>query len=191
MAKVGYARVSKADQHPEVQRDRLEAAGCEKVFADHGVSGRLASRPAWDECLSYLRRGDVLVVVRLDRIGRSVRNLIDVVTELGERGVDLMALDQAIDTTSPAGRLTFHIMSAIAEFERDLIRERTMDGLAAARARGRKGGRKAVLSARQEKVIAQMYASREHTIAEIAGTFGVGASTVYRSLRRSSAIGKA
>src|SRR5216684_1688776 len=133
MTKIGYARASTRDQHPENQAERLIEAGCDPklVFVDEGASGAKASRPEWDRCLAQLRKGDVLVAVKLDRIGRSIRNLIDVAEMLRERGVDLVILDQAIDTTTPAGRFMFHILAALAEMERELIRERTRDGLAA------------------------------------------------------------
>lgn len=188
--KIGYARVSTNDQHPEAQGERLAAAGCERIFTDKGVSGKLARRPQWDACLAQLRPGDVLVCVRLDRIGRSVRHLLDVVTDLGNRGVDLLALDQAIDTTSPAGRMTFTILAAVAEFERDLIVERTMDGLAAARARGRVGGRKRKLSAAQVAHARRLYdetgpdGKRAHTVEHIGQLLGVDRTTVYRALER-------
>jgi DNA invertase Pin-like site-specific DNA recombinase len=184
MTRVGYNRVSTADQHPEAQADRLIEAGCEKVFTDKGVSGTLARRPQWDKCLEYLRPGDVLVTIRLDRIGRSLRNLLEVMNELGERGIDLKVLDQDVDTTTPSGRLIFAVLAAIAEFERDLIRERTMDGLAAARARGRTGGRKRKLSDEQVAHARQLYDARQHTVQQIADLLGVDRRTVYRSLQR-------
>ena len=181
--RIGYARVSTTDQRPEAQHDALAAAGCGKVFTDRGVSGKLARRPQWDACLAHLRPGDVLVVTKLDRLGRSVRHLVDLGLSLRDRGIDLVVTQQGIDTTTPAGRLMFHLLAAIAEFEADLISERTKDGLAAARARGRKGGRPAKINARQAALIQQMYASREHTIKEIADTFGVSHMTVYRHLQ--------
>jgi len=131
LARIGYARVSTRDQHPEAQRERLEAAGCTRIYTETGASGARASRPEWDKCLDRLEPGDTLVCTKLDRIGRSVRNLMDVSSLLQERGVDLVCLDQPIDTTSPQGRLFFTILAAFAEFERDLIRERTRDGLVA------------------------------------------------------------
>jgi DNA invertase Pin-like site-specific DNA recombinase len=185
--RIGYARVSTTDQHTAAQHDALAAAGCGKVFTDKGISGKLASRPQWDACLAYLRPGDVLVVTKLDRLGRSVKHLVDLGLQLAERGIDLVVTQQGIDTTTPAGKLLFHLLAAIAEFEADLISERTKDGLAAARARGRRGGRPAKLSARQIGVMREMYASREHTIKEIAGTFGVSHMTVYRHLERETA----
>jgi DNA invertase Pin-like site-specific DNA recombinase len=188
MAKIGYARVSTRDQHPEGQRDKLVANGCdpELVFTDHGASGAKASRPEWDKCLAQLRRGDVLVVTKLDRMGRSVRNLVEIVNDLGERGIDLLVTDQAIDTTTPAGKLLFHILAAIAEFERDLIRERTKDGLASTTARGRQGGRKHRLSPEQTK-LARKLRDDGHSIRDIGVLLGgqdkpVSRQTVYRAL---------
>lgn len=143
MAKIGYARVSTDDQDPKGQEARLKAAGCTRVFTDHGASGAKASRPEWDKCLDRLESGDVLVAVKLDRIGRSVKHLIDLREELERRGVDLLLLDQGIDTRTPMGRMLFTILAAVAEFERELIAERTRDGLnRPGAARGRQGGRK-------------------------------------------------
>jgi DNA invertase Pin-like site-specific DNA recombinase len=190
--RIGYARVSTNDQHPEAQAERLTAAGCERVYTDKGVSGKLARRPQWDALLGQLRPGDVLVTVRLDRIGRSVKNLIEVTGDLAERKVDLVVLDQGIDTTTPAGRMLFHVLAAIAEFEHDLIRERTMDGLAAARARGRTGGRKAKLTPAQVAHARRLYdevgedGKRAHTVEEIGKLLGVTRTTVYRSLERAA-----
>jgi DNA invertase Pin-like site-specific DNA recombinase len=186
--RIGYARVSGATQTNDPQTDRLAHAGCERTYTDV-ITGSVASRPEWDRCRDALRSGDVLVIVRLDRIGRSVRNLIDVVSGLAARGVDLLVLDQAIDTTTPSGKLMFHMLAAIAEFEKDLIRERTMDGLATARARGRTGGRPPKLDARAQKTVARMYAAtgpdgkRLHTVQEIADMVGVHRTTIYDYLR--------
>ena len=191
MARIGYSRVSTEQQSNDPQLDRLNAAGCERIFTDV-ITGKLASRPEWDKCRDHLREGDVLVIVRLDRIGRSVKNLIEVVSSLGARGVDLLVLDQAIDTTTPVGKFMFHVLAAIAEFERDLIRERTMDGLAAARARGRKGGRTAKLSATQQATLRKMYDAkggdgiRQYTVQEIAEALGVHRTTVYDYLARNT-----
>lgn len=136
MNRVGYARVSLVDQHPEAQRERLLAAGCDPdlIFTDLGASGAKASRPAWDQRLAQLRAGDILVAVRLDRIGRSLRNLLDVVCQLAERQLDLEILDQSLSTATPAGRMIFAVLTALAEYERELLIERTKDGLAATRA---------------------------------------------------------
>jgi DNA invertase Pin-like site-specific DNA recombinase len=184
---IGYARVSTLRQTNDPQTDRLEEAGCERIYPDV-ITGTKASRPEWDKCLDNLRPGDVLTIVRLDRIGRSVQNLITVLNELASRGVDLRVLDQAIDTTTPSGKLVFHVLAAIAEFEKDLIHERIMDGLASARARGRVGGRHQKLNTRQRATVKRMYEAtgpdgrRAHTVQEIAETVGIHRATVYRYL---------
>lgn len=181
MTLIGYARVSTRDQDPALQHDALTAAGCERIFTDI-ASGRLDSRPQLDACLDYLRSGDTLVVWKLDRLGRSLRHLVDMTRLLGDREVELKSVQDALDTTTPAGKLLFHIMAALAEFEADLIRERTAAGLAAARTRGRTGGRPTVLTPEKIEVARQMQASRQHTMATIAATLGVGRSTLYRAL---------
>jgi len=170
---------------PENQRERLIAAGCDPdlIFEDHGASGAKASRPAWDACRSQLRAGDTLVSVRLDRIGRSVRNLLDVAAELEARGVDLVLLDQGIDTSTSMGKMLFTILAAVAEFERSLIIERTRDGLAATKARGRNGGRKPSLSPDQVAAVRALRQSGSPmSVATIGQTFGVSRQTVYRAL---------
>lgn len=182
MTLIGYARVSTDDQKTGPQLAALDTAGCEKMFTDHGVSGKLASRPELDKCLAYLRAGDVLVVTKLDRLGRSLQHLITLSIELRERGVDLKVLSQGIDTSNPAGRLFFHMVGAFAEFERDLISERTKEGLAAARARGRFGGRPTKLTARQIDHLRADVQSGKHTITELATDYGVSRPTVYRAL---------
>ena len=181
VALVGYARVSTREQHPEAQTDALTAAGCDKVFVEH-ASGVLARRPVLDDALAYLRDGDTLVVTKLDRLGRSVRNLKETVDDLEGRGIGLRALSQGIDTTTPGGRLFFHMLAAIAEFEHDLIVERPQDGLAAARARGRKGGGRFKMTPTKAKQARAMYDTRQHTVQEIAETFGVSRGTIYRHL---------
>ncbi len=148
---VGYARVSTADQNLDLQVDALDRAGCVRAFTDT-ASGSLAERPQLDAALDYLRRGDTLVVWRLDRLGRSLRHLVETVTALQERGVGFRSIQESIDTTTSGGRLVFHVFCALAEFERDLIRERTHAGLAAARARGRLGGRKPALTPQKAAV---------------------------------------
>ena len=182
MTKIGYARVSTRDQHPDAQLDALKRAGCERVFVDRGASGKLASRPEFDKALDYLRCGDQLVITKLDRAGRSLKHLIDLASVLEARGVGLVVLQQAIDTATPGGRLFFHLLAAFAEFEADLLSERTLDGLEAARARGRAGGRRPKLTPRQVALARQMYDSREHTVEQIAETFNVTRSTIYRHL---------
>jgi DNA invertase Pin-like site-specific DNA recombinase len=181
MAKVGYARVSTRDQHPESQHDALTAAGCKRIFTDK-ASGKLARRPQLDAALDYLRPGDQLVITRLDRLGRSVRNLCELADDLKARQVDLQALAQGIDTSTPGGKLFFHILAGIAEFERDLLSERTLDGLEAARARGRKGGRRPVMTPDKLAVARQMYDSKQHTVGAIAKVLGVSRATLYRHL---------
>src|SRR5919205_4640522 len=138
---IGYARVSTHDQTLNLQLDCLKQAGCTRIFEDH-ISGTKAERPGLQNALSHLRAGDTLVVWRLDRLGRSLRHLIDTVTDLQERGIGFKSLTESIDTTTSGGKLVFHIFGALAEFEREIIRERTNAGLASARARGRRGGPK-------------------------------------------------
>lgn len=180
---LGYARVSTADQDPPLQLDALERAGVNRVFTDH-ASGTKATRPEWDELLGYAREGDVIVARRLDRVGRSLRNLIDVVQQLDERGIGLRLLQEQLDTSSASGRMPFHIMGSLSQFERDLLAERTNAGLAAARALGRVGGRKQKLTPQQSSAVRAMFESRRHTAAEVAAAFGVSPRTVYRVLDR-------
>lgn len=181
MASIGYARVSTREQNPDGQTDLLSAAGCERVFVEH-ASGVLAKRPVLEDALDYLRTGDTLVVTKLDRLGRSVRNLKEVAEGLQARGIGLKALSQGIDTTTPGGRLFFHMLAAIAEFEHDLIVERTQDGLAAARARGRKGGGRFKMTATKARQARAMYDEKTYTVQQIAETFGVSRGTIYRHL---------
>jgi DNA invertase Pin-like site-specific DNA recombinase len=186
--RIGYGRVSTRDQHPEAQRDALTAAGCDETFLDK-ASGKLARRPELDKALlSANRAGDQLVVTKLDRLGRSLEHLIELSNQLQAKGVDLVVLDQGIDTSTAVGRMFFQILGAIAEFEHDLMSERTMDGLAAARARGRTGGQKPKLGPRQVQLARQMYdergedGKRRYTVAQIAAEFGVTRPTIYRHL---------
>ena len=179
---LGYARVSTTDQDATLQVDALTAAGCFRVFVDT-ISGATTTRPELDKVLDQLRAGDTLVVWRLDRLGRSIRHLIDQVSGLEARGVGFRSLRETIDTNSPGGRLVFHVFAALAEFERDLIRERTFAGLASARARGRLGGRPRELSPPQVAAMQSMYEKRDLTVAEIASAFGVSRTTVYRYVR--------
>lgn len=188
--KVGYARVSTRDQHPEAQQDALKAAGCDEVLVDH-ASGKLASRPELDRALAMASRpGDQLVVTKLDRLGRSLAHLMQIASGLAEHGVDLIVLDQGIDTSTAMGRMFFHVVGAFAEFERELISERTRDGLAAARARGRVGGGRPKLRPRAVEIARRMYdevgedGKQAHTVAEIAAVLGVSRPTIYRALER-------
>lgn len=182
---LGYARVSTTDQDAQLQHDALTAAGCYRIFTDT-ASGALQSRPELDKLLDQLRPGDTLVVWRLDRLGRSIRHLIDQLSELQDRGIEFRSLQENIDTSSPGGRLVFHIFASLAEFERDLIRERTNAGLAASRARGRVGGRPPRLTKDQLTTARKLYEQQELTVAQIGEVLGVSRSTIYRALRRDS-----
>lgn len=183
---VGYARVSTHDQTLDLQLDALEKAGCGKVFRDT-ASGATTERPGLDEALAFLRPGDTLVAWRLDRLGRSLKHLIEAVTTLEEKGIGFRSVQEAIDTTTSSGKLVFHIFSALAEFERTLIRERTQAGMAAARARGRKGGRPLKLDGAKVRLLYQLYDGKEHTIAEICILVGIARPTVYEYLGRRAA----
>ena len=184
MSLIGYSRVSTGDQTQSLQDDALVEAGCERIFTDT-ASGATTERPQLTAALDYLRRGDVLCVWRLDRLGRSLKHLIEVVTQLEDRQIGFRSLHEHIDTTTPTGKLTFHLFGALAEFERELIRERTLAGLAAARARGRNGGRKPSLNPRKVALAQHMYEKGDATVAEIAADLGVSRATVYRHLNRS------
>lgn len=181
--RIGYARVSTQDQKPELQLDALSVARCEQVFQEK-ASGKDANRPELENCLRTLRTGDTLVVWKLDRLGRSLKNLVEIVHTLESRGVGFQSLTESVDTTSAGGRLIFHIFGALAEFERNLIRDRTVAGLAAARARGRKGGRKAKLTRSDVRKAAAMLLDPDMTKAEIARHFQVSRVTLDASLRR-------
>jgi len=181
MALLGYARVSTLEQDPVLQHDALAAAGCVRVFTDR-ASGALDERVELARVLDHAREADTVVVWRLDRLGRSLRHLVDTITELEHRGVGFRSLSESIDTTTPGGKLVFHIFAALAEFERDLIRERTRAGLEAARARGRNGGRPSVMTAEKLRVARELYEAREHTTAQIARVLGVSRATLYRHL---------
>ena len=170
-----------ADQNLDLQIDALEKAGCERIFSE-AASGVRIERAALAEALSHVRAHDVFVVWKLDRLGRTVRQLVDFVSALRIREVEFRSLTDGIDTTTAAGRFFFHMMAALAEMERDLIRERTMAGLAAARARGRKGGRKPALSARQIAQARLLLKHPDQTIEGIASSLGVSRSTLYRAL---------
>ena len=188
VARYGYARVSTRSQTDDSQLDALTSAGCERIWTDT-ASGKLARRPEWDKCLDYLRAGDELVITRLSRMARSVRHLTEIAALLADRSVDLVVLKQGIDTTTPAGRFLFHVIGAMDEMLADLISEGTLEGLQAARARGRTGGRKPKLTTRQATVARQMYdekgveGKRRYTVAEIAETFHVSRKTIYRHLQ--------
>ena len=178
---IGYARISTEDQKLDLQHDALRATGCEKIF-DETASGASTRLPVREELLDYARRGDTVVVWKLDRLGRSLRDLIEVVTALGERGVGLRSLHESIDTTTPSGKLTFHVFGALAEFERDVMRERTQAGLLAARKRGKKLGRPRSLSREQVEMARSMMANPKLSARRVAEQLGVHRATLYRNL---------
>jgi DNA invertase Pin-like site-specific DNA recombinase len=179
---IGYARISTQDQTLALQQDALAKAGCEQIFTDT-VSGTKAERKGLTEALSHLRSGDTLVVWRLDRLGRSLRHLIDTVTMLHEKGIGFKSLQENIDTTTSGGKLVFHIFGALAEFEREIIRERTQAGLASARSRGKVGGRPKTLTARQVQMLRNMAADNSLTVSDICKTLGIGRTTFYRYVK--------
>ena len=180
---IEYARVSTQDQNPEFQVDALEKAGCEQIFQEK-FTGKLRERPELSQCLRTLRKGDILVVWKLDRLARSLKDLVEIVQELDDREIGLKSLTKSIDTSSSGGRLVFHIFGALAEFEHDLIRERTIAGLQAARARGRKGGRKLAMSDADVKKAAAMLLDPSITKKEVAEHFSVSRTTLNTSLQR-------
>jgi DNA invertase Pin-like site-specific DNA recombinase len=184
---IGYARISTHDQTLSLQMDALNAAGCEKIFTDEGISGSKTDRPGLNEALEYARNGDTITVWRLDRLGRSLPHLIEVVNGLADRGVEFKSLKETIDTSTAGGKLVFHVMAAMAEFERDLIRERTNAGLAAAKARGRNGGRPHALTADQIKMGRTLAASPDLTVNQICEQLGCSRATYYRQIATPSA----
>src|SRR5437763_9599989 len=180
---IGYARISTGEQTLALQEDALKTAGCEKLCTDT-ASGAKTVRPGLSKALEQLREGDTLVVWRLDRLGRSLRHLIDTLLELDSRGVGFKSLTESIDTTTPGGKLIFHVFGALAEFERDLIRERTNAGLAAARARGRTGGRPRKLKTNGKVALARrMFADQSHSIPEMCAALGISRATLYRYVK--------
>lgn len=182
MSLIGYARVSTAEQNLALQVDALRAAGATRIFEDRAVSGARTERPGLNAALSFLRDGDILVVWKLDRLGRSMTHLLQTVADLEDRGVGFRSLTESIDTTTPSGRLVFHIFGALGQFERDLIRERTNAGLTAAAARGRKGGRP--MAATPERVArARQLIATGLTVREAAARVKVGKSALYAALR--------
>ena len=180
--KIGYARVSTSDQSLDLQTDALKAAGCEKIFSDQGVSGAKAERSGLDKALDHIRKGDVLVIWKLDRLGRSLSHLLSIIEDLKARGADFASLQDGFDTSTASGEMVFSVIGAMAEYERNLIRERTMAGLAAARARGRMGGRPKSLDKSQVKVVIALANEGELTIKEICEQVGCSRSTYYRQV---------
>lgn len=180
---IGYARVSTDDQNLNLQHDALKVAGCERIFNDQ-ITGSKIQRPGLEAALEFAREGDVIVVWRLDRLSRSLKDLIEMVALLDSKKIGLRSINESIDTSSSSGKLIFHIFGALAEFERNLIRERTHAGLAAARARGRKGGRPKKLSNDKEKLAIQLYKARSHSIKQICDLIGVSKPTLYKYLKQ-------
>ena len=178
---VGYARVSTAEQTLALQEDALRAAGCGKIFTDT-IGGAQAERPGLSAALAYLRPGDALAVWRLDRLGRSLQALIEALNGLEGQGIGFRSLTEQLDTTTSGGKLIFHVFGALAELEREIIRERTMAGLESARARGRHGGRPRALDENRAKLAKRLKGEGEHSVEEICSMLGVGRSTLYRYL---------
>lgn len=179
--KLGYIRVSKDTQATALQEDALNLEQCERTFVDK-MTGTRFDRPAFEQLLDHARTGDVIIIWRLDRLGRSLKDLIETVTLLRERGIGLRSLKEQLDTTTPAGKLMFHVFGALAEFERDLISERTIAGLEAARARGRRGGRPSALASIEPKMLKRakdLYAAKQNTVAEIMQMTGIRSRTTF------------
>lgn len=185
--RIGYARVSTDDQNLDMQRDALKAAGCSVIY-EETASGKGAARPELEQCRKALRPGDTLVVWRLDRLGRSLPDLVQIVAELEQKGIGFESITERIETGSAAGKLVFHVFAALAEFERALIRERTRAGLAAARVRGRKGGRKPKLDEKAVREIRALWRDKSIPVADIARRFGVSRTTLYKHLDGSASM---
>ncbi|MGC2236791.1 MAG: recombinase family protein [Pyrinomonadaceae bacterium] len=180
--KIGYARVSTVEQNLELQTDALEKAGCEKIFTDT-ASGVVDSRKGLIDAIEFCRKEDLLVVWKLDRLGRSLKHLIETINLLHEKKVGFVSLQESIDTTTSGGKLIFHVFGALAEFERELIRERTNAGLASARARGRMGGRPKAMTDRQIQMAKTMLQDPNTSVKEVCETLNVSKSTLYRCLK--------
>ncbi len=176
---IGYARVSTKEQDPSLQIDALKAAGCERIYTDH-ASGAKEHRQEYDQVCEMLREGDTLVVWKLDRLGRSLKHLVGVINDFQEAGVGFMSLTESIDTTTPGGKLIFHLFGALAEFERDLIKERTRAGLKAARARGRKGGRPPALVGKQKHKAVELYHAGIYNARQVSDLMSISIPTLYK-----------
>ncbi len=181
---IGYARVSTVDQKLDLQDDALTRAGCERIFTDTG-GGAGAERAGLEQALAFVRAGDTLVVWKLDRLGRSLRHLIETLAALRDRGVGFRSLQESIDTATSGGKLVFHVFAALAEFERDLIRERTVAGLAGARARGRRGGRRG-LSVEKVRQLRTLAGDRTNSVASTCKTLRISRATFYRYAKPTS-----
>src|SRR3954451_8686796 len=179
---IGYARVSTTDQTLDLQLDALQKAGCSKIFTDT-ASGAKTERKGLEEAISYVRAGDMIAVWRLDRLGRSLQHLIETIGKLDARNIGFKSLTENIDTTTSGGNLIFHIFGALAEFERNLIRERTSAGLIAARERGRKGGRPKSLTGNKIEIARKLYADKTNTVEDICRTLGISRATLWRYVK--------
>lgn len=182
---IGYARVSTSDQNPRMQTDALKKAGCKRIYEEQ-LSGRNIERPVLQRCLESLREGDTLIVWRLDRLGRSLRDLLEIIQRLDTDGIQFASLTEEINTRTATGKLTFHIFAVLAEFERNLIRERTNAGIASARARGRIGGAKKKTTKQQDAQMRALWESHKFTAQEIAIQFGISVPTFFRRMKPKS-----
>jgi DNA invertase Pin-like site-specific DNA recombinase len=178
---IGYARVSTLDQNLDLQLDALKQVGCEKIFQEK-ITGTKIKREQLQNAIDYLRAGDVLVVWKLDRLGRSLKDLLLIVNEMNQKGIGLKSLHENIDTTTSTGKLIFHIFASLAEFEKDVIKERTNAGLKAARARGRVGGRPKKLSDKQMNLLKTLHQDKDTSIADISKILGISKKTIYNYL---------
>lgn len=175
---IGYARVSTKDQRADLQKDALKKVGCEKIFVDK-KTGKHLNREGLEKALDILREGDTLVVWRLDRLARSLKHLIELISHLEENKIGFKSITETIDTTTTGGRLVFHIFGALAEFERNLIRDRTMAGLEAARARGKKGGRRYKLPDKKREIAVELHKDGKHSVKDICETMNISKQTLY------------
>ena len=183
---IGYARISTLSQNLDLQKDALEKAGCKKIYVEQ-MSGSSRIRPELEKTLEMLRNGDTLVVWRLDRLGRSLKHLIELISKLEQREIGFKSLMESMDTTTSGGKLIFHIFGALAEFEHNLIKERTSAGLAAARARGRNGGRPLKLDEKKRELAIKLYNERERSIKEICQIMGISRPTLYSYIHKHEA----
>ena len=186
---IGYARVSKTEQHLELQLDALNKVGCEQIYTDK-ITGSKTERKGLEEALSHLRKGDTLVVWRLDRLGRSLKHLIDTLKGFHEKGIEFKSLTENIDTSTPTGMLMFHLIGALAEFERNLIRERTLAGLEAARARGHNGGRPKVGETETKRMARKLYEDKSIAIKDICKSLRISKATLYRYVHANRPVKK-
>lgn len=184
---LGYARISTSDQNLDLQTDALNISGCEKIFIDI-ISGSKSERKGLKECIEYARKGDTLVIYKLDRLGRSLKELLNLIADLEKREIELLVISQNIDTKTTTGRMLFNILETVAEFERDLIRERVQAGLKAARTRGKIGGRPQALTKEQIENLKTIYETKKVPVIEICKMFDIRKPTMYRYLKKNDVI---